>query len=532
MPIIIPDQLEAGAVVPQCLDNQYVNAETLAAIIDGSLSYSDEKIRALRAQSVRREFMRSLVYAPQVVINRAYFRNNEFLYNMFRPDNPIDLEAFAQLMEQHAILPFLGIENSLVDNVPFDTTKEGDRACSELVTRVGNNFAGVRFSQDGVENRRLYGNLEKRFGDYFLTLNTLHPESRMEMARELFVDQDILLGDETGRHAREMFNNSLNTLSSYANRHAEEYQKAFTKREKDPSTPEPRRLLRDQIYQEFFIDKARDSGKVAHGRFRSTNGIEREIFFAIKKLVDLRYNSNLPDMLKRYTFTPFGMPSRMALQDEYVAGVPKDNIDSMIDIVGHLRNDLMIDYQTGAYLPVQEDLSLADVVSIRSLPEWATFMRVQSQILADPLGECGNLPELHQRFADLQIRIATWYRDNHRLENALSRYKFAVTLIINIGGTLIPLVFGDTTGWIDNIIGAAVPNLIPENSRGMMAKLAFYAVDTTLGRIDRHRSWTLQIARSNEIYDRGYFLETLRRIQETVHSDVGQPGKLADQGKE
>jgi len=523
MPIIIPDELEAGAVVPQCLDNQYVAPETFATMIDSNLTYSAELIRSQRAQAVQREFIRSLVYAPQVVVNRAFFRNNEFLYKMYLPENTGNLDSFVELMRCRAILPFLGRESSLADSVPFDTSKEGDRACSKLMERISNDFAGVKFSRDDRENDNIYSDLERRFGDYFFSLYSLASESRMEMARELFTAPE-LLSDEG---VKENFNESLYQLADFATEHAKNYQRALMSREKDPSLKVPRRLLRDQVYEEFFID---NTVGVASGKFRSVTGNQREVLFAIKNLVDLRYNSNLPDMLNRYTFTPFGMPSRMALQDEHVPGSPRIKIEEMIDIVDHLRQEFMIDYQQGARLPMLEELTLADVVKIRNLPQWGELMEVQSQILKDPFGQCKNLPELHRKFADLQVAIATCCRD--RLSNMIHPYKFAVTLIINIGGILIPLVFGDSTGWVDNILGPLLPQLIPERTRGMIAKLAFYAVDCTLGEIDRNRSWTVQIARSNEVFDRGYFCETVRRIQKTVQKNVGLPGILADQGKE
>jgi hypothetical protein len=71
MRILLPNELEAGAVIPQCLDNQYVTAEALLALIDNSLTYDDERVLALRSKPVRNEFIRSLVYTPQVVVNRV-----------------------------------------------------------------------------------------------------------------------------------------------------------------------------------------------------------------------------------------------------------------------------------------------------------------------------------------------------------------------------------------------------------------------------------------------------------------------------
>lgn len=524
----MPNELEAGAVIPQCLDNQYVTGATLAAMIDGALNYEHAQVRALRTTPVRSEFIRSLIYAPQVVVNRAYFRNNEFLYSNYHPRNESELSSFVELMNHGAILAFLGTENSLVDPVAFDTTSDGDLACQALMGRLKDNYTAVKFSKDEVENKRMMGQLGRRFANYFGGLNNLDYASRMEMATELFTDPELLQNEA----AETLFHDLIDQLADYAADHARAYQKAERGQAKGASQAAPRPLSRNEIYDRFFIDTTTvDPKKVANGRFLRAHGIEREARFALKKLVDLKYNSNLPDMLGRFTFTPFEMPSRMALQDEFAIGESLDDVDRIISQVTKVKRALIADSQQVMYLPVLQDLTLADVIQIRGLPEWRRFMDVQAQILTDPLGQCGQLDELNRRFADLQVCIAKWYRDHHQLDKIVGRYKVAVTLLLNIGASSISIGL-DNWKLIDAIMSGSAPYAIPERSKGVMAKLAFYVIDVTVGRIDRDRSWTLQISRSNEEFERGYFLDCLRRLRETDQGNVTRPDKLADQGKE
>jgi hypothetical protein len=74
------DQLEADAVVPQCLDNQFVSERVFRHMIDSDADYSDKTVHDLRETETKSELIRSLVYASQVIINRAYMRNNENIF--------------------------------------------------------------------------------------------------------------------------------------------------------------------------------------------------------------------------------------------------------------------------------------------------------------------------------------------------------------------------------------------------------------------------------------------------------------------
>jgi len=103
--LISPDGLEADAVVPQCLDNQYVSDEVFQDMASRGVDYLDETVTAARERDFRTEFMRSLVYSSQVVIQRASLKNSRFLYKNYQPENRGNLQAFARLMREHAIVP-------------------------------------------------------------------------------------------------------------------------------------------------------------------------------------------------------------------------------------------------------------------------------------------------------------------------------------------------------------------------------------------------------------------------------------------
>ena len=111
------------------------------------------------------------------------------------------------------------------------------------------------------------------------------------MASELFSDPDYLHQEDNEL----AFNNALDDLSDYARR--------------------KRSIVRGTIYKDHFGVEGASDADVALGRSRKRDKDHRFVL-ELKKLVDLIYNTNLPDRLRRYTFTPITMPTRTALQDE------------------------------------------------------------------------------------------------------------------------------------------------------------------------------------------------------------------------
>lgn len=75
--IITPGQLEPGATIPQALDNQYVTDELYAQIALKNLNFQSPHIAEAKARNAKSEFVRSLLYSSQVVINRAFLTNNK-----------------------------------------------------------------------------------------------------------------------------------------------------------------------------------------------------------------------------------------------------------------------------------------------------------------------------------------------------------------------------------------------------------------------------------------------------------------------
>ena len=199
--LISPEALEADAVVPQCMDNQYVSDEIFQEMTRRGVDYRDDEIAAARERAFRTEFIRSLVYSSQVVIQRAYLNNSDFLYKNYQPENGQNLRAFAELIRQHAIIPFLYQESSFTDNLAFDVRNEGGIATQALLDEVGDGVRCVRLGVGDADNARATDHMATAFGAGVTRLNNLGSLERNAMASELFADPSQSRTEVAGTHS-------------------------------------------------------------------------------------------------------------------------------------------------------------------------------------------------------------------------------------------------------------------------------------------------------------------------------------------
>lgn len=255
--IIGPDNLEADAVVPQCLDNQYVPDDIFSKMVSDGLDYEDKEIARLREDAFKTEFIRSLVYSSQVVIQRAFLKNSDFLYKNYLPEDRRNFLAFAELVRKKAVVPFLFAESSLRDQLTFDLSKEGDRAANALLDEVGTEATCVRLATDDDDNEIATESMATEFGTGLTRLQFMSGYQRNAMASELFAEPQRL--QEPG--VWEKFDAAVGQLARYA----------FTKDGKLRHDDSDSRLTRHHVYRDNFIVKGRGKSReknVVLGRFR------------------------------------------------------------------------------------------------------------------------------------------------------------------------------------------------------------------------------------------------------------------------
>jgi hypothetical protein len=520
--LISPEGLEADAVVPQCLDNQYVSDEIFQDMIRRGVDYRDRAIAAARERTFRTEFIRSLVYSSQVVIQRAYLKNSDFLYKNYRPENGADLRAFAELMRQHAIIPYLYQESSFTDQLAFNVRNEGDAAAKALLDEVGKDVRCVRLAVDSADNSRATDHMATAFGSGLTRLNNLGSLERNAMASELFVEPSQL--QEQGKW--EAFEEAIDTLSEYAFSKARELRRAGKK------------ITRQDIYRDLFAagdDDNERSRNVVLGRFKTPDEAD-PFLLELKKCVDLIYNVNLPDHLKRYTFTPVNMPSRMALQDAPETGFSHDQISAVVsnsDALDWIARSFMARTQSTMDLPLLSSLTMVDVLAIRQLPEWELFKNAQARILKNPLQCVDNLPAFEEAFDQFQRALSAWYNRTYQRDQTTERYCNFVSLALSIGGVLV--VAGSHLGPVPHdLADATLPVLataLPRRIKGYAAKLMVGVYDRGQRRLDADRAYTIELMQTNEELVREDVVELLNSVTRQQHSAVpGADGPVADQG--
>ncbi len=521
--LISPDGLEADAVVPQCLDNQYVSDDIFSDMISRRVDYRDRAIAEARERNFRTEFIRSLVYSSQVVVQRAFFKNSDFLYKNYLPQNGEELQAFADLMRQGAIIPFLFRESSLADNTDFGIRSEGDLATRSLLAELGDDVRCVRLAIDETQNVRMTESMMTAFGTGLTRLNSLGNSERDAMAAELFRNPAELQADGSWQK----FDAAIDRLSDYAYQKERELRRAGKK------------LARNDVYAELFAVGDSDVKRRANvplGRFKSPSA-EDPFLFELKKFVDLVYNVNLPDHLHRYTFTPASMPTRLAMQDAPGIRYGHDQVRTSVSnsqAMEWIARSFMAGTQSAMSLPLLSDLTVADVQAIRQLPEWEAFKDAQKAILTDPLRCLDNLPKFQDAFDHFQRALSNWYNVTYKRPETIGRYCNFVSMVLDVGGVLI--VGGASHGQLlHDAAAAAVPGAvatIPRRIKGYAAKLMVGVYDIGEKRLDKDRAYTVELMRTDEELLRADVIDLLHSMSPgSGESEVPSVARLtADQG--
>jgi hypothetical protein len=251
----------------------------------------------------------------------------------------------------------------------------------------------------------------------------LNKQQRNAMAMELFDDPTELQADGVWAS----FNKAVNRLVDYSR---VENMRLIDEQDS--------RLSRQDIYRDNFVVDGKGDN-VALGRFKKPSADDPYIL-ELKKYVDLVYNVNLPDRLGRYTFTPVHMPTRMALQDAPGRGYAHEQITSIVgnqDALEFLQRSFMSSTQNAMSLPLLKDLSVADIVHVRGLPEWEPFKDAQANILKNPLECIERMEDFQKKFDAFQRALCKWYNDKYERPKTEARYSTFVSLALSVGGKLI-----------------------------------------------------------------------------------------------
>ena len=364
--------LKKVCVVAQSLDNQWVPRALLRRMLNERLSLADVEVE--RERYVRSEYVRALINAEQVVINRAYLYNNPAVSRDYtRPG--LNRDAFKNFLSQGVIVPFLFNENSPVDEPDYRTLSFP--AWKELSQEVQMRCVRLSWAEDN--RRKIDRLLAARFHNF--------PRTAIDRDVDVFLDHL-----ELPANARDPFKRRLRQISDYS--------ADFSERDK--------KVAREDLYQKFVVA---DGTSPAAGQYDAS----KEFGAEIKQLLDLCYNVNLPDALGRYALTPFDSLPRAALQDWQVVREAPVEVDQLIVLLQRAAFDIL---QRGMYLASFGDLTLADVRAVRQTDEWMLYVQSLDELIRNPLSFAdseGGASKVYGSYTKL-MRVITSYLADRRQE--------------------------------------------------------------------------------------------------------------------
>lgn len=344
----VPADLGYNCVVPYALDDQWVPRHQLRIMQNDGASLTD--LGELRDTVIRREYVRSLITAERIVINRSFLFRNPVLAAGYTA-NTEGMTAFAELLHSGAIVLFLTTERSPLQSEWAEESEPAMAAARALEPILRSVRAWcVRFSWEDDNSTRL-DDMKGGFANRIKGAVSLDHKRFLE-------DVQAVTDDVRG------FRSQLALLPRLAT----------------PTQPVP--ITRSNLYAEYIVRDPRDIGP---GRYDFT----KPYVVPLKWLFDLIYNSNLATELQLALATPADSAHRSVVhnpnffQDDFQgegfdpARVRAAIMETVLDAL------FWHDFTTGA-LSAFDGVTLPQVVTIRRSETWLKYSNAVNVLLEEP----------------------------------------------------------------------------------------------------------------------------------------------------
>jgi hypothetical protein len=387
--------LKSVPVFVQALDNEWLPRDLLKeAQKKGRITPNVG--RTLR-KTVRAEYIHSLINGEQVVLNRAYLYNNPAISQDYAKRKSLEYQAFKALLEEKTIIPYLLTEESPTDKPIFDLQEQAFARWIELCQEIRTSC--IRLSWDTKVNKKLQDrHLDRRFHQFVVGAAAGDIDTYM---------QDLKLDLEAKASLRKMLV-QMGQLCLELN-------------------GQGKLVTRDILYKQFVTA----SNTPTERRYDSS-----PLAGAIKQLLDLSYNSNLPDALGGYLITPVDSLPRTALQ-EWQREVQRPTITAK-DLLALLQRTVFGLVQPGLNVPSMDILQLSDVRAIRATEEWALYIQSLQALLNHPEQFADGLAGgVYQSYAALAQHITSRINQQSGKGSLLTLWKPAIELVFNIVGGIL-----------------------------------------------------------------------------------------------
>lgn len=362
---LTPAELAHSAIVPQALDNQWVPDPVLRRLIKRRRSLKDWQATEESRRLVLTEWRRALIYAPQVIVNRAVLFNNAIIVDDYSREE--SKAHFQKLLSNRVIVEYLLTEEAPDQRPNFTIGEEKWRRWLETIKEA--EVACVRLDWGNQEDD--FRNIAVVFHEYFQTLNM--PDRIQHLTSVFRIRPDL----------RRKFEERLRDVARFSFELADR----------------GKTVTRSDLYKEFVCQ---DDSPIHEGWYDGDKPFAAEL----KQIFDLRYTVNLPDALGRYAFTPKGSPDRTALGELSQATTENFLRDNQIDqLLEVLRRFHFAVINPGLYLKGLHLLSLEDVLEARGTDEWERYIASLDDLLRHPLDFETRVNQLVADFSALNKRI-------------------------------------------------------------------------------------------------------------------------------
>lgn len=485
----IPDDLDRVVSVPQAFDNQWVPDALLRQVMNPHRRLSDENLEKKREPYVRREYLRSLVNTGQVVINRAFLYNNPAIYRDYaRPGE--NQEDFKKLLNGKVVIPYLYAEPSPATQPRGFTRRDagwdGWRQVIAESTPTCLRLSWESDEENAAQARRLLATPSAQFIE---NVSYLEPPLLAADLR-LPAEDSVALADR------------LREVATWAHRRSEAKE----------------RLNREDVYKEFVVEAGTDP---SDRRF----DVNKPFAAAIKQLTDLRYNANLADALGSYLLSPEDSLRRRALQewrnDQRSGGIA--DAHRLIQVISNLHFDQVTEV-LGA-LAAFEQLTLGDILELRSTPAWEHYHAVLRAFLAqqtlEAFGDPGHGAEAVALAYREVIKEAGAITVRQSQKMALRRWDPVVEITVEFAGALLSILY-DPSGTGGNVFRVLRP--LADGVATRSAKAVFHLV---IGRVTRSRGQSrvdnsLRVLDTRLDHGRRDWEEFVRALEHEGFRDAGQ----------
>jgi hypothetical protein len=214
-------------------------------------------------------------------------------------------------------------------------------------------------------------------------------------------------------------------------------------------------VTREDFYRRFVVADGTDP---ALGRYDRGKPFAAEL----KQLVDLRYNTNLPEALDRYPLTPADSLHRTALQEgrrSVLAGEPTDPAALAATLLRRRAFDLI---QRPLRLSLT-GLDLPQVWQARQTDDWHRYVDHLQGLVRRPEEFEARAQHVYDAYVDLATRLAEFVGDRRAQDGP--EWRPVIKIVIEVLGATATVVFSadpavELTGRVAEEVAARASNAV------------------------------------------------------------------------